>query len=94
MNAREVDEHKKWTRTQTTNQGGGTNGSRALFDEQEAAGDPASNGIGNGPVTSSYMPGWTLWQYPADPSTRAPSTNGGVQALIDLKVSIHHRREW
>ena len=66
----------------------GANGSRALFDEQEAAGDPASDGTGNRPVTSPYMEGWVAWQYPGDRSTRDPTQNGGVQALIDLKA-IH-----
>lgn len=59
--------------------GGGTNGSRALLDEQEAAGDPAANGVGTRSVTSTYMPGYTTWQYPMDASTRDPSFNGGVK---------------
>lgn len=56
--------------------GGGANGSRALFDEQAAAGDPASNGAGNTPVIYPYMAGWTTWQYLADPASRDPSVNG------------------
>jgi len=40
--------------------GGGTNGSGALFDEQEAAGDP-SRAQGASILKSTYMPGWTLW---------------------------------
>ena len=67
--------------------GGGTNGSAALFDEQHAAGDPAS-GKGEIVLKSSYNPGWTKWMYPNAGPYFAPvdGANGGVQALIDLKV--------
>ena len=60
--------------------GGGTNGSRALFDEQAAAGDPAAGN--GGAVSSTYMAGYTAWEY-------AGSSGGqGIQGLIDLK-SLH-----
>lgn len=59
--------------------GGGTNGSRALFDEQCLAGDPAA-GKG-GAVVSTYMPGYTKWEY-------AGATGGqGVAGLIDLMAT-------
>ena len=35
-----------------------------------------------------YMEGWGLWDYYGDPSTRASSQNGGLQALIDFKVRV------
>ena len=62
--------------------GGGTNGSGALFDEQEAAGDP-SRAQGASILKSTYMPGWTLWMYP---DAGDPAANGGVQALVDLQT--------
>lgn len=69
--------------------GGGTNGAAALFDEQRHAGDPAS-GKGEIILNSSYNPGWTKWMYPNAGSNFAPvdGANGGVQALIDLKVRL------
>ena len=67
--------------------GGGTNGSAALFDEQHAAGDPAC-GTGEIILKSSYHPGWTKWMHPnAGPNfATVDGANGGVKALIDLKV--------
>ena len=40
------------------------------------------------PATARSPQGWVAWQHPGDRSTRDPTQNGGVQALIDLKA-IH-----
>lgn len=60
--------------------GGGSNGSRALLDEQDLAGDPAAGRGGD--VVYAYMPGYTQWEY----SGSYGSGGQGLQALIDLRA--------
>jgi hypothetical protein len=60
--------------------GGGSNGSRALLDEQAAAGDPASGSGGD--VKYAYMPGYLGWEY-----SGGSIPGQGIQGLIDLKAT-------